>query len=161
MNIEELSTLENELRRDIEAIARVRQIMAAKQGAAVSDERQMPPPIRKVDDTVADDIDAPTKSIRGTIESIMNANPSARWTTAKMLARLQHLGVPLKAKQPIYTVGQTMQKLAEQGRIKIIHRGAGSAPNIYRGVDKAPEQASETGDATEDHSETELLPIAG
>jgi hypothetical protein len=159
---QKLSNLEEELRRDLEAIARVRQIMATKDASASkADDRQLPLPIRRVTPAVAsqdDSDDAPVTSLRGTIAATINADPGVRWTTQKMLKHLEDTGFPLKAKKPIYSVGQTMQILAEQGKIKLTRRGAGSSPNIYRGIEKPSESQ---GTAPDNNSKSEVFPIAG
>ena len=89
---QKLSNLEEELRRDLEAIARVRQIMATKDASASkADDRQLPLPIRRVTPAVAsqdDSDDAPVTSLRGTIAATINADPGVRWTTQKMLKHL-------------------------------------------------------------------------
>lgn len=160
MTREQILSLKDDLKRDLEALERVERIIAAKD-AVISkpDERQIPLPIRSV--VPADDEldETPVTSLRGTIAATINSNPTVRWTTSKMLSHLQNTGFPLKAKKPIYSVGQTMQILAEQGKIKLVRRGAGSAPNIYRGIEKPQEQTS--GDKPEDDSGAETLPLAG
>lgn len=139
-DVQKLASLEDELRKDLEAIARVRQLIAAKNGAlaAKPDDRQYPLLIAgdrasdHVDSTDADD--APVESLRGKIEQVINSDPTVRWTTQKMLSHLQAIGFPLRARKPIYSVGQAMQKLGDSQKIRLIRRGVGSAPNIYRGL---------------------------
>lgn len=150
MDLEQLASLEEDLRKDLEAISRVKQILALKNGSlSRPDDRQIRLPIRiqEPDDPLdADDVEeARSDSLVGTIERIINSDLNVRWTTAKMLTRLQSLKFPLKAKKPIYSVGQSMQKLEEKGKIRIVRRGTGSAPNIYRGKATEPN--------TEDHSQ--------
>jgi hypothetical protein len=96
--------------------------------------------------------DLPATSIRGKIEQVMNADSQIRWTTQKMLAHLQTTGFPLKAQKPIYTIGQSLQKLADKNRIVLLKRGAGGSPNIYRGKTIAEQNASlqHPGGATEE-----------
>ncbi|MDP9054170.1 MAG: hypothetical protein M3N93_07690 [Acidobacteriota bacterium] len=158
MTHEQILSLREELKRDIEALDRVERIIAAKDAVAKSDERQIPLPIRSV--AADQDLDeSPVTSLRGTIAATINSDTTVKWTTSKMLSHLEKTGYPLKAKKPIYSVGQTMQILAEQGKIRLVRRGAGSAPNIYRGVEKNLEQ--NTGSKPEDESKGGMLPLAG
>ncbi len=132
---QKLTALEEELRRDLDAITRVRRLMALKNGSLVHppDERQLA--FSTVTANVAqdeDEKDVDRSSLIGTIEETINANPSARWTTQKMLTHLNAEGYPLRAAKPVYSVGQALNKLFKQGRIRIVRKGAGSEPNIYR-----------------------------
>lgn len=147
---QKLATLEEDLKRDLDAIQRVRKLISFKNGALSSepkdDPRQRIIPLEvRADDTfqMSDDSESVPRapSLRGTIESIINSDPSVRWTTQKMLAYLQKTGYDLKAQKPVYSIGQALQKLVDADRIRIIQRGAGSSPNIYKGkVAKAQEE---------------------
>lgn len=143
---ERLSALEQELKRDLEAITRVRQLMAFKNGSLAGHKTEpIQAPISAADRLDFDDgvdvgLDAPSTSLRGTIESTINANPSVRWTVQKMLKHLADGGFELKAQKPVFSVGQAMKKLADQKRISLIRKGSGSAPHIYRGKDKEEKQ---------------------
>lgn len=66
-----------------------------------------------------------------------------------MLAHLLATQFPLRAKKPIYSVGQAMSKLEQRGKIRIVKRGAGNSPNVYKG--KATAETPQT----EDHSRQE------
>jgi len=141
-----LAALEEELRRDLDAIARVKQLMALKNGSlSPPDSRQLKLAITRLTDAEDDD-EAPIQSLRGTVEKIINADPTIRWTTQKVLAHLQNTGFPLKAQKPIYSVGQALQKLAGDGKIRIVRKGVGSQPNIYKGKVVEQEAHSEGGD---------------
>jgi hypothetical protein len=131
---EKLAALEADLRRDLEAIERVRRLMAFKNGSLPpTDTRQYTLP-GAISDEPDEDLDgADTTSLTGKINQLVNSDPNMRWTTPRMLSHLQQIGFPLHAKKPIYSVGQTMQKLAARGDIRIVKRGSGSSPNIYKG----------------------------
>ncbi|HTR36884.1 MAG TPA: hypothetical protein VMH80_13330 [Bryobacteraceae bacterium] len=139
-----LLALREELRKDLEALERVERLMAAKNGSPAAGGHALPINLRVADSLAIDDGDeddeGPANSLRGTIESTINANPEVRWTNQKMLAHLQKIQFPLRAKKPIYSIGQAMQKLQEAGKIRIVRRGAGNQPNIY----KAKERSSAT-----------------
>ncbi|MBV9745306.1 MAG: hypothetical protein JO099_16210 [Acidobacteriia bacterium] len=142
-----LVALKEELRKDLEALERVERLIASKNGALLRpDDRQFALPMNvQVDDrnTLTDETDedlGPRTSLRGKIAEIINSDPQVRWTTPKMLIHLQSIDFPLHAKKPIYSIGQSMQKLAEKGVIRIVRRGVGNQPNIYKGKGLGQEQ---------------------
>lgn len=49
-----------------------------------------------------------------------------------MLAHLMKIKFPLRAKKPIYSIGQTLNVLVKAGAIKLARKGGGSTPNLYR-----------------------------
>jgi|ERR1035438_2166422 hypothetical protein len=160
--VQKLTALEEELRRDLEAITRVRQIMALKNGSlSKPDDRQIPllMNLPAADPQADDDLDEErADSLIGTIDKTINSDPNIRWTTTKMLAHLQSIQYPLKAQKPIYSVGQTMKKLEEKGRIRVVRRGSGSAPNIYKGKATEPpamEDNSQGGNSLVEPTRTE------
>jgi hypothetical protein len=142
-----LIALKEELRKDMEALERVERLMAAKNGSlSRPDERQLKLPINTkpkhdvLDDEEDDAENANSNSLRATVEQLLNAEPTVRWTTQKVLARLEDIKYPLRAKQPIYSVGQTLNVLVKKGKIRLARKGGGSAPNIYKG--KATDQTT-------------------
>jgi hypothetical protein len=135
MDAAQIGALERQMleehRKDLEALARLKRFLPTNgSGAKSIDDNQMDLPGAVAE---ADLDEGPVVSLRGTIEQIVNSDPTVRWTTQKVLKRLQQTGFPLKAKKPIYSVGQALQKLSEGGRIRVVRRGVGSAPNIYKG----------------------------
>jgi hypothetical protein len=140
--------LKEELRRDLEAIERVERLMASKNGALGSDNRQrvlpidlsVPAALGLHDEDEENQEDVP--SLKGTIEATVNADLTVRWTNQKMLTHLKKVGFPLRAKKPIYSIGQAMQKLSDAGTIKLVRKGTGNQPNVYKG--KAREQTPST-----------------
>src|SRR4051794_29414847 len=109
MNVAELASLEEEVQKDLEAIARVRRMLEIRNGLAHG---AKPPPqhVILIGDAkppvdLKDVEGAPVTSLRGKIEHIINSDPALKWTTQRMLAHLQRIGFPLKAKKPIYSIG--------------------------------------------------------
>jgi len=145
MDATQITALERQMleehKKDLEALARLKRFLPTNGSAPTVDERQMALPVLGRLDEDLDE--APVKSLRGTIERIVNADPSVRWTTQKMVFHLQGIRFPLRAKKPIYSVGQSMQILANRGAIRLVRRGVGAAPNIYRGKSNN-EQITET-----------------
>lgn len=135
MEATQIAVLERQMleehKKDLEALARLKRFLPTNGSAPTVDERQMALPAPGQQDEDLDE--APVKSLRGTIERVINADPTVRWTTQKMVSNLQRIRFPLRAKKPIYSVGQSMQILAERGAIRLVRRGVGSAPNIYKG----------------------------
>jgi hypothetical protein len=132
----QLIALEEQARLDLDAIQRIRGMMARQNGAKPN--VQPPPPgedevedFRDYDDDSGEYDGKEATTLIGTIAKTINADPGKKWTTAKVLAHLQSTGYPLKAAKPLYSVGQSLGKLVEQGKIRILRRGLGSKPNIY------------------------------
>jgi hypothetical protein len=142
-----LASLKEELLKDMAALERVERLMAAKNGSLNRpEERQFVLPISgkqprvlDIDSAEEDAENAPTTSLRGKIGELINADPNVRWTTQRVLTKLQEMGFPLKAQKPIYSIGQSLQSLAKRGSIRVVHKGSGSAPNIYRGIQASAE----------------------
>jgi hypothetical protein len=140
LEAKKIQALKEELRRDLEAIERVERLMASKNGSP-KDERQVIMPLTlSISDTIGvqddEENDGQAVSLKGTIESTINSDLSVKWTNQKMLAHLEKTGFPLRAKKPIYSIGQAMQKLSDSGAIKLVRKGMGNQPNIYRGKPK-------------------------
>jgi len=145
MDSKQLMALEEELKKDLDAIARVRRMMVVKEGAsAAPDQRQIVLPIKSTpprpdaDDADESEMESAT-SLVGAIEQLLNYAPDVRWTTQKVLAHLRQSGFPLKAQRPIYSVGQALNKLARREKIRMVRKGSGSEPNIYKGKLSSPE----------------------
>jgi len=148
----QLLALEDQARLDLEAIQRIRGMMARQNGTKTEPRQTPPPPPALVHGRTEEEMEdfrdydesessEPT-SLIGTISKNINADPGVRWTTAKVLAHLQTSGYPLQAAKPLYSVGQALGKLVERGEIRILRRGAGSKPNIYAGVVKEDPRTS-------------------
>lgn len=160
-----LAALKEELLKDMEALERVERLIAAKNGSlSRPDERQYQLPISPkpqadldIDSFEEDEENSTGISIRGKIAEIMNSDPSVRWTTQRVLFHLQAIEFPLKAKKPIYSIGQSLNSLVKQGRIRLIRKGSGSEPNIYKG--KAMDAVGESG-KPEDHSKEDTIESA-
>ncbi len=140
-----LNSLEQELRRDLEAIERVKRMMAFKNNNPPAQRAEESKPSKIVGLFELDGADETMQpeegvSLRGTIEAIMNADPSLRWTVQKMVQRLKDSGFELKAQKPVFSVGQAMKKLADKGRVRLAVKGVGSAPHVYQGFAKREEQ---------------------
>jgi hypothetical protein len=130
---EKLTALEVELRRDLAAIERVKKMMAFKNGNLGSALTVPKIPINQPPELQPSDLPEETLSLRGTIESILNADPSIRWTVQKVVQRLKDMNFDLKAQKPVFSVGQAMKKLADKGRIRLVKKGSGSEPHVYQG----------------------------
>jgi hypothetical protein len=151
--------LKEELRRDLEAIERVERLMAFKNGALKApDERQGVLGIGVVEfgsDEGEDEDQTTATSLKGTIEATINADCGVRWTNQKMLSHLNQVGFKLRAKKPIYSIGQAMQKLSDSGKIRLVRKGAGNQPNIYKGKQKDQQAGSEAPSAEKQGGDVE------
>ena len=84
------------------------------------------------------DVEDNPQSIIGKVDAVMNADPTKKWTVASMIAYLQHSGFSLAAKKPEATMGLVFTKLRNRGKIRIVRRGSGRNPNVYRGALNPP-----------------------
>jgi hypothetical protein len=142
MNQEQIAEIERHMReehrKDLEALARLKRFLP-QNGLS------HPVPAAEVEQIDLDEDfedPKPVTSLRSKIGEVLNENPSVRWTTQKVLARLREDKFPLKAQKPIYSVGQALQKLVTKGTIRIIRHGTGSDPNVYKGKGEDLNEAS-------------------
>ncbi len=151
MDAKDISAMKDEMRKNLEALERVERLLAAKGGIVppANDNQMSLPTAAEADEY---DTEAPVDSLRGTIERIVNSEPNARWTTQKVLARLQEMKYDLRAQKPIYSVGQSLNVLVKKGRIRIARKGAGSAPNIYKAKVQDVESKRDQGGITASES---------
>jgi hypothetical protein len=148
VNPDDLLKLEAELKKDLDAISRVRKMMASKNGAVADATKTIvtlpsSTPTSSVSDADDDEDDldeGPVTSLRGTVERVVNSDPNKQWTTQRVLDRMRRDGFDFKAQKPIYSVGQALQKLAQRHRIRRTRKGTGSSPNIYRAKDSTAEE---------------------
>jgi hypothetical protein len=128
--------IKEDFRKDLEAIERVERMMIAQNASQGSkqDDRQLQLGGQEFEASDEDDVAAETRpTLIGAIEKVINAAPSIRWTTQKVMAQLTANGYKFEAAKPIYSVGQSLQKLVKQQKIRCTHKGSGSTPNIYKG----------------------------
>ena len=153
MNSEQLQILEQRLRLDLEALSRVKRLMAEEDAESKkADVRQMPLalPVRSIplQNATDDDLEDKGPTLRGAIEKVFSENPGVRLKNLKVLNHLQASGFQMKAKKPIFSVGQAVGKLVEKGVIKLIKKGEGNKPHIYQFAQQEPKQASKMDDPT-------------
>jgi hypothetical protein len=151
MDDEQLSALEEELRRDLEALSRVRGMIASKAASLKKpDERQLPLKMRPTlveNPEDQDNEESDGTSLRGAIfKAISGEGAGVRWTTQKVFAALRAENYPFQAKKPLISVGQALKALVKQEKIRVTKKGIGSAPNIYKLVEK-PTTTSTEGDS--------------
>jgi hypothetical protein len=138
---QKLTALKEELKKDLEALERVERLIAFKNGSlsAPTEDRQLHlgiatvKPVRGIDDADEDAEGTPTISLKAKIAEIINHDHAAKWTTQRMLNHLVEIHFPLKAKKPVYSIGQSLNSLVTAGKIRLVRKGSGSEPNIYKG----------------------------
>lgn len=137
--------MEDEMRKDLDALARVRKMIEAKQPAL---QKQANAPKHKAP-AVTPDVGEPEEegavkgtTIRGAIEALINSDPNVRWTKTTVLKKLQSESFRIGANNPMWSVGTALGILAKMGRIRVVKKGQGSEPNIYKG--KLQDQFSRT-----------------
>ena len=139
MDANQIKLMEEQMReehqKDIDALNRLKRFMPVN--GHESKPRSAPPKQEPLEETIgeADDDSTTTATLRGTIERIMSGDLAKKWTVQTMLAQLKSLNYPFKASKPINSVSLSLQALYKKQRIVLVRRGAGSAPNVYRGVE--------------------------
>ena len=73
-------------------------------------------------------------------------------TNPKMFKYLKDIGFRLNAKKPIYSIGQATQRLINSEQIKLLRKGAGNKPNIFRGLTNLEQAARESSEEMEETS---------
>jgi hypothetical protein len=140
------SAMREEHRKDLEALQRLKRFLPANSAAPT----QQPPVDAKHADTNDDShdptVDSLAQTIIGKVESIMLADTNKRWTVASMLEELRRLNFPLVSKTPTSTLGLVFAKLHKRGIIRLVRRGSGRTPNVFRGV----QSQSQEGDSEVD-----------
>jgi hypothetical protein len=139
-------SMREEHRKDLEAFERMKRFLPANGRAPKQPTIIDAEPV----DTDDDSLDLPDgqlpQTIIGKVESIMLADTAKRWTVPAMLQELRRISFPLEAKTPASTLGLVFAKLRRRGHIRIVKRGSGRTPNIFRGV----QSQSQEGDSEVD-----------
>jgi hypothetical protein len=141
--------MQEEHKKDMEALARLKRFLpgngASSNGATSAATHQAASPTQPVFPLVP----AEGTPLKHAIRDIMNHDPSVRWTNVKMLKYLQDIKFELNAIKPIYSIGGATQKLFDAGEIKIVKKGSGNTPHVFRGLTPL-EQAARDAAAKED-----------
>ena len=146
MDANEIPTLEQEMmkehQKDLAALARLKRFLPSN-GSASASEISNAMPVQSSDPItpLVPEEDTPLKHA---IRDIMNNDPTVKWSYRKMLKYFSDIGFKLKAKKPIYSIGQATQKLVGAGQIKLLKQGFGSSPNSYRGLTPLEQAALES-----------------
>ena len=144
MDNEQIAAMERQMqeehRKDVDALERLKRFLPSNGlGATSQVTAQSVIPLVPEEDT----------PLKDAISDIMDNDPTVRWTNTKMLKYLTDVGFKLNAKQPIYSVGQATQRLLDSEKIKLVRKGAGSTPNIFRGLTALEQAARESAEEVE------------
>ena len=146
MDDKEITALERQMlkehQKDLEALARLKRFLPSNGStSAPAITNAMP---AQPSEPIAPLVPEEGTPLKHAIRDIMNNDPTVKWSNGKMLKYLSSNGFELKAKKPIYSIGQATQKLVESGKIKLVKQGFGSSPNSYRGITKLEQAALES-----------------
>ena len=148
MDRDQVAAMERQMleehRKDVEALERLKRFLLPPNSSGVTSQRETlfhQPVIPLVPEG-----DTPLKYA---LRDIMNNDPNVRWTNPKMLKYLKEIGFTLNAKQPIYSIGQATQRLLDAGEIKLLIRGSGSTPNVFRGLTDLEQAARDSAEEVE------------
>lgn len=134
-NADQLAEMEKSMReehrKDLEALERLKRFLPASSISAQKPEPGATPGSNQ--QLELEEGLAPT-SIIGKVESVMIADTDREWTVPQMLSQLRKDKFPMLAKAPLSTLGLTFTKLTRRGKIKLVRRGYGRNPNVYRGI---------------------------
>jgi hypothetical protein len=128
--IEEMQqSMLEEHRKDLEALERLKRFLP-QSNAAVSKPKGVPEDLGPQADLESLSED----TIIGKVEQVMTSDTARRWTVPLMFAELRRQNFPLAAQKPERTLGLILRKLADRKVIKIVKRGSGRSPNVYKAV---------------------------
>lgn len=138
--------MEEEYRRDREALERLKRFMSngdkPQQRSTSSEPRT---------ETPSESEERSEGSIRRKVAEVFAAEPENMWSIPGMVEHLTKTGFPLKAAKPEASMYGVFRVLKERGIIRIVRRGSGSQPHLFRST-AADKDRSAT--ATKDESRT-------
>ena len=147
MDNEQVAAMEKQMleehRKDVEALERLKRFLPSNSSGVTSQGKTV------LHEPVTPLIPEEDTPLKYAIRDIMNNDPNVRWTNSKMLKYLKEIRFTLNAKQPIYSIGQATQKLLNTGEIKLLMKGAGSTPNVFRGLTDLEQAARESAEEVE------------
>lgn len=76
------------------------------------------------------------------VSQIVRGHPEVSWDAPKMVNVFKSSGIPLKAERPLSTFNRIFRKLQKRGVVRLVRRGKGTGPNVYRAVATATDEAS-------------------
>ena len=102
---------------------------------------------RSLEELIADAEEDAPRTIIDTVEQVMLANTSQKWSVPSMIAHLKSAGFKLQAKKPEATMGLVFQKLAKKRKTIVrVRRGSGRTPNLYRAIPREHQEDSSSSD---------------
>jgi hypothetical protein len=135
--IEEMQrSLLEEHRKDLEALERLKRFLP-KSGAV---------DVKATEPESGEDDAGPSAgdTIIGKVQEVVFSDYSRRWTVPVVMAELRRQNFPMTAKKPDRTVGLILSKLYARGVLRLVRRGSGRIPNVYRTVAQAPAQEGDS-----------------
>lgn len=120
--------MQEEHRKDREALERLKRFLHAD-GNSCGELHEPKTVLEQIQEEV-DELN--TNTMIGTVEAIIANDPKKRWTVASMLQRLRDDKFPLAADKPQASLGLVFSKLHKRGKIRLVRRGSGRTPHVYR-----------------------------
>jgi hypothetical protein len=134
------AAMEAEHAKDREALARLKRFLPNKNGAKNGNSHN-----QETLQLIHDDPDG-ADTLIGRVESVLFADPEKRWTVPTMIEHLRSIGVQFEAKRPDATMGLIFSKLKGRYKVRIVKRGSGRRPHVYKAEVNPP------GGGQEEHS---------
>ena len=77
------------------------------------------------------------------VSQIVRGHPEVPWDAPKMVNVFRSSGIPLRAERPLSTFNRIFRKLQKRGIVRLVRRGKGTGPNVYRAVATATNESSQ------------------
>lgn len=134
MNAQQLAAMErameDEHRKDREALQRLKRFLPNGNTTPVESA-----PVATFEES---DLQAsqPPLTVSEKVTSLMQADYTVSWDSAKLIQSLRAEGYIPKAKKPRGTVNRILRVLKSRGVIRLVRRGKGVSSSLYRAVEK-------------------------
>ena len=83
---------------------------------------------------------APPDSMLGRLERVLWKGSNRTWTIQQAKHVMELEGYRFLAQEPIASLGVAMKKLVDRGKVSVIMRGSGRAPNVYQWASTKPRE---------------------
>jgi hypothetical protein len=128
--------MEEEHRRDLEALERLKRFMPANASRTVSATALMPPAANsgqsREDDARDLEHSDSSGSIIAAIERVFREHPERAWDGPRILNELKRMGDAPKAVNPMTTISVSLKKLSDRSVIRLVRPGSGRTPHLYQ-----------------------------
>jgi hypothetical protein len=134
--------MEEEHNKDLAALERLQRFLPTAEASSSNSGEdaigRINPPIQEQDADQEELESDERPTLIGTVLAVVQSKPGISVTSRNVLAALESQGFPLVGdeRRRLTSIGQALSKLAERdpAPIRVVRRGKGKAPNVYRAV---------------------------